>query len=44
MAAAAAAANSAAIAAAKAAEPNVDFEFHVNIFINRELKVTDYKS
>ena len=41
---AAAAANSAAIAAAKAAEPNVDFEFHVNIFINRELKVTDYKS
>ena len=34
---AATAANSAAAAAAaaKAAEPNVDFEFHVNIFINR---------
>ena len=33
--AAAAANNAAAAAAAKAAEPNVDFEFHVNIFINR---------
>ena len=28
----------AAAAAAKAAEPNVDFEFHVNIFINRWVK------
>ena len=27
--------SAAVVPAAKAAEPNVDFEFHVNIFINR---------